>query len=152
MHAQFTYFKTSRRYSLMLLFILLRHNNSFHSRSTCYVSIGWRVVEQFLHQELLAQRRLTWWITAEICFLLQGCHHVRMNYFCSQNIQFGHLYKSNKNGQSSIFNLYFHIKNTQTSRNIKTTKKQNMEEKTGRPMRPDDCPSLKRKNSYKTSK
>ena len=42
------------------------------------------------------------------------------------------------------FNLYFHIKNTQTSGNIKITKKQNMEEKTGRPIRPDDCPSLKR--------
>ena len=43
------------------------------------------------------------------------------------------------------FNLYFHIKNTQTSRNITITKKQNMEEKIGRPIRPDDCPSLKRK-------
>ena len=43
------------------------------------------------------------------------------------------------------FNLYFHIKNTQTSRSSKITKKQNMEEKTGRPMRPDYCPSLKKK-------
>ena len=47
--------------------------------------------------------------------------------------------------QFNQFNLYFHIKNTQTSRSIKITKKQNMEEKTGRPMRPDYCPSLKKK-------
>ena len=43
------------------------------------------------------------------------------------------------------FNLYFHIKYTQTSRSIKITKKHNMEEKTGRPIRADDCPSLERK-------
>ena len=51
--------------------------------------------------------------------------------------------------QSIQFNLYFHIKYIQTSRNIKITKKQNMEEQTGRPIRPDDCPSLRRKKEKK---
>ena len=43
------------------------------------------------------------------------------------------------------FNLYFHKKYKHTSRNIKILKKQNMEEKTGRPIRPDNFLFLTRK-------